>query len=195
MYGDKMGYKTFINAVEITKMIMKEYVKPGYIALDCTVGNGNDTVLLASLVGQEGKVYGFDIQSIAIEVTGDKLKEEGLENRVTLIEDSHEFLDKYIFQKLDFIIYNLGYLPKGNKEIKTKASSTLKSIKKALPLLNSNGLMLVTCYRGHDGGMEEWKAIKNYFKSLNQKEYSVLEFNFVNQQNNPPILYGLEKNG
>lgn len=96
---------------------------------------------------------------------------------------------------MDFIIYNLGYLPKGNKEIKTKASSTLKSIKKALPLLNSNGLMLVTCYRGHDGGMEEWKAIKNYFKSLNQKEYSVLEFNFVNQQNNPPILYGLEKNG
>lgn len=115
MYGDKMGYKTFINAVEITKMIMKEYVKPGYIALDCTVGNGNDTVLLASLVGQEGKVYGFDIQSIAIEVTGDKLKEEGLENRVTLIEDSHEFLDKYIFQNWILLSIILGIFLKVTK--------------------------------------------------------------------------------
>lgn len=188
-----MKYKTFINAVEISKAIMKAYVKPGYIVLDCTVGNGNDTVLLSRLVGEKGKVYGFDIQSIAIEVTKEKLRNEGLENRAIIIKDSHEFIDKYIFQKLDFIIYNLGYLPKGNKEIKTKASSTIKSIRKALPLLNSNGIMLVTCYTGHEGGMEEWETIKHYFSSLDQKEYNVLEFNFINQNNNPPILYGLEK--
>ena len=48
-------------------------MKPGYIALDCTVGNGNDTILLAHLVGEKGKVYGFDIQSIAIEITKEKL--------------------------------------------------------------------------------------------------------------------------
>lgn len=189
-----MGYKTFINAIEISKLIMKEYVKPGHIVLDCTVGNGKDTLLLADLVGEEGKVYGFDIQSIAIEITREKLTNSGLVNRTILIKDSHEFIDKYIFRKLDFIIYNLGYLPKGNKEIKTKASSTLNSIKKALPLLNNNGLMLVTCYTGHEGGMEEWEAVKHYLKSLNQKEFSVLEFNFINQKNNPPILYGIEKN-
>lgn len=188
-----MGYKNFINAIEIGKKIMKEYVKAGYIALDCTIGNGNDTLLLAHLVGKEGKVYGFDVQSIAIEITKEKLEKQGLEDRVILINDSHEFIDKYISQKLDFVIYNLGYLPRGDKEIKTEASSTLSSIKKVLPLLKNNGLMLVTCYTGHEGGMEEWIAVRDYFKNLDQKEYNVLEFNFINQINNPPILYGLEK--
>lgn len=189
-----MGYKIFINAVDIAKKIMEEYVQEGHIVLDCTVGNGNDTITLCHLVGDKGKVYGFDIQSIALEITKEKLIKEGLEDRVILINDSHEHLDKYIFQKLDFIIYNLGYLPKGNKEIKTEKESTLISIKKALSLLKKNGLLLVTCYTGHKGGMEEWKALKDYFTKLNQRDFNILEFNFINQKNNPPILYGLEKN-
>lgn len=71
-----MGYKTFVSAIDIAKEIMKKYIKSGYIALDCTVGNGNDTILLAHLVGKEGKVYGFDIQSIAIEITKEKLMKQ-----------------------------------------------------------------------------------------------------------------------
>jgi len=189
-----MGYRTFKNAVEIAKSIMNAHVKPGQIVLDCTVGNGNDTLLLSLLVGEKGKVYGFDIQSVAIERTRKKLINEGLEDRVILINDSHENIDKYISRGLDFIIYNLGYLPNGDKEIRTNANSTLKSIKKALALLNNNGLLLVTCYTGHEGGMEEWKSLEQYFKNLNQHYYSVLEFKFINQKNNPPILYGIEKN-
>lgn len=180
--------------MEIAKNIMNAHVKPGQIVLDCTVGNGNDTRLLSLLVGEKGRVYGFDIQSVAIERTREKLKKEGLEDRVILINDSHEYIDKYIFKGLDFVIYNLGYLPKGNKEIRTNANSTLKSIEKALCLLNDNGLLLVTCYTGHEGGMEEWKALKQYFMGLNQYDYSVLELEFINQKNNPPILYGIEKN-
>lgn len=189
-----MGYKTFINAVNIAKKIMKSYVQKGHIVLDCTVGNGNDTITLSRLVGDKGKVYGFDIQSIALEITKEKLIKEGLEDRVVLINDSHEYIDKYISQKLDFIIYNLGYLPNGNKEIKTNRDSTLISIKKSLSLLNKNGLLLVTCYTGHKGGIEEWKALKDYFIDISQRDFNILEFNFINQKNNPPILYGLEKN-
>jgi len=189
-----MGYNTFKNAVETAKNIMKAYVKTGQIALDCTVGNGNDTLLLSLLVGEKGKVYGFDIQSVAIERTRERLRNEGLEDRVILINDSHEHIDRYISEGIDFIVYNLGYLPKGSKEIRTNADSTLKSIKKALFLLKKNGLLLVTCYTGHEGGMEEWKALKEYLKELDQNVYSVLEFNFINQKNNPPILYGIEKN-
>lgn len=189
----KMRFKHFINPVETVKKIMTYYVEKGQIVLDCTVGNGNDTLFLADLVGETGKVYGFDIQYKAISIAKSKILERDLEKRVILINDGHENIDKYIEQKIDFVVYNLGYLPNGDKTVKTNPITTLESIKKALVLLNSNGLLLVTCYTGHRGGLEEKKAVENFFKSLNQKEYSVLEFNFMNQQNNPPILYGVEK--
>lgn len=189
-----MGFNVFINAVEIARKIMKLYVRSGAKVLDCTVGNGNDTLLLADLVGDEGIVYGFDIQPKALDITKEKLEKIGLVNRVILINDGHENIDHYVHDELDFIIYNLGYMPRGDKRIKTESNTTLESIKKALPLLKNNGLLLVTCYTGHEGGQEECDAVKGFFQQLDQKEYSVLEFNFVNQKNNPPILYGLEKN-
>ena len=192
-HGDINMYKYFINPVDMTKRIITNYVREGSKVLDCTVGNGNDTLDLAKLVGDNGKVYGFDIQSVALETTKNKLKIEGLENRVLLIEDSHEYIDKYISEELDLIIYNLGYLPGGDKSIKTNSITTVKSIKKALNLLKSNGLLLIVSYTGHAGGKEEKEKLESYLKSLDQKYANVLEFNFINQKNNPPILYGVEK--
>lgn len=188
-----MGFKYFINTVNLAKKVMYYYVKNGDTVIDCTVGNGNDTIFLAKLVGEKGKVYGFDIQSIALKITKEKLLKEELDKRVTLINDGHENIDKYILKRVDFVIYNLGYLPGGDKRIKTEIDSTLESIKKSLYLLRENGLLLITCYTGHEGGLEEKEGVKDFLKGLNQKEYSVLKFNFLNQKNNPPILFGVEK--
>ena len=38
---------------------IQNQVREGDVCIDATVGNGNDTELLCSLVGAEGKVYGF----------------------------------------------------------------------------------------------------------------------------------------
>ena len=38
--------------------ILKQNIRENDTVIDATVGNGNDTVLLASLVGKGGKVYG-----------------------------------------------------------------------------------------------------------------------------------------
>ncbi|NMB08006.1 MAG: methyltransferase domain-containing protein [Tissierellia bacterium] len=186
-------YKYFTNPVDIAKRIMTNYVKEGDIVLDCTVGNGNDTIHLAKLVGDSGKVYGFDIQSIALKLTREKLEKENLLNRVFFIHDSHENIDNYISEKLSLIVYNLGYLPGGDKSIKTNPITTIKSLKKAIKLLKSNGLLLITCYTGHSGGKEEKEKVKAYLGALDQKYANVLEFNFINQKNNPPVLYGVEK--
>ncbi len=188
-----MGYRYFINPVETAKKIMTYTIKEGQTAIDSTVGNGNDTLLLAKLVGESGKVYGFDIQNQALDITRDKLSKSEFEKRVKLINDGHENMDRYIFSEVDFIVYNLGYLPSGNKSIKTTASTTVEALKKSLILLKDNGLLLVTCYTGHEGGKEEKEAVEDFFISLNQKEYNVLQFNFINQKHNPPILYGVEK--
>lgn len=186
-------YKYFFNSVNIARNIMSNYIKDGDIALDCTVGNGNDTLYLAKLVGENGKVYGFDIQSIALKITREKLEKENLINRVLLIEDSHENIDKYVSEKPNFIIYNLGYLPGGDKSIKTNSITTINSLEKALKLLKNNGLLLITSYTGHSGGKEEKEKVETYLKTLDQKYANILKFNFINQKNNPPILYGVEK--
>lgn len=189
-----MDYKYFKNAVEISKMIMNDNICPGNIVIDCTVGMGNDTIKLAKLVGKYGKVYGFDIQSFAINMTREKLKKQNLFNRVFLINDGHENISNYVNDKVNFVIFNLGYLPGGDHNIKTKAETTIIGIKKALNVLIPGGILLVTCYVGHEGGLEEMKKVEEYLSSLNQKEYSTLKFKFINQINNPPILYGVEKN-
>lgn len=189
-----MDYKYFKNAVEFAKKIMKETIWPGDIVLDCTVGKGNDTLLLAELVGPLGKIYGFDVQIDALDHTKKRLKEKGLANRVRLIHDGHENISNYIKdEKIKLVVFNLGYLPTGDHNIVTKPETTIQGIKTSLELLDQNGVLLVTSYTGHIGGLEEKKIIEKFLYELNQKKYSVLKFQFINQINNPPILYGVEK--
>lgn len=188
-----MSFKKIINTGTIVRDLMASYVKAGDEVLDATVGNGYDTLTLSNLVGPEGRVYGFDIQKKAIELTKEFLNNKSSGHNVLLINDSHEYIDQYIKNKLSFIVYNLGYLPKGDKSIKTNSKSTVASIKKALDLLEPNGLLVVTVYVGHAGGPEEKEALEDLFISLDQKLYSVLKYDFINQSNNPPILYCVEK--
>jgi len=187
-------YKYLNNVINIGKEVLKNKVAKGNIVIDATVGNGNDTILLAELVGEEGKVYGFDIQKEAINITKLKLIEKDLIERVYLINDGHENIDKYINEKVDLIIFNLGYLPGGNHEIVTKEETTISALEKSLNLLKENGLLLVTTYLGHNEGKKEDTRIKLYFSSLDQKKFNVLKFEFINQINYPPVLYCVEKN-
>lgn len=188
-----MRYSEIINTLKIVKDMIYKSVKDGQVVVDCTVGNGNDTILLARLVGKTGRVYGFDIQKTALDITKESLACENLDNDVRLIHDGHENIDLYIKEKVDFIIYNLGYLPKGNKNIKTNKDTTLKSLRKAINILNDNGIILITCYIGHEGGLEEKEEVERFLKNLDQKQFNVIKYDFINQINYPPILYGVEK--
>ena len=142
---------------------------------------------------KEGKVYGFDIQSIAINRTWKLLTKNWLAERVILIEDGHENIGNHIKDKIHLAVYNLGYLPGGDKRIITTPFTSLESIAKTLSLLHSNGILLITCYTGHPGGLTEKKEIEKFLGALDQRKFNVLEFKFINQKNNPPILYGIEK--
>lgn len=188
-----MTRKLVRNTMEIASDYIHKYVKVGDICLDATLGNGNDISMIAKLVGNKGMVYGFDIQDIAIENTNTLLMSENLINRVKIINDSHENIDKYIDSKLDFIIYNLGYLPKGDKNIITNSETTIKSIRKSLNLMGSRSIMIITTYIGHPGGKEEDYAVSELLSSLNQKSYNILKNEFINQINKPPKLYIVEK--
>ena len=174
---------------------MKSSIVPGDHVIDATVGNGNDTTTLAAAVGQLGRVYGFDIQKDAIESTKEKLLLTGLSPQTELIHDGHENINDYISeeQSISAATFNLGYLPSGDKSIITKPETTISAIEQCLTRLRKGGIVSVMIYSGHEGGPEEQDAVSTFVTQLPQEEYQVLEYKYVNQKNNPPFLYLIEK--
>ena len=55
------------------------------------------------------------------------------------------------------IVFNLGYLPGGDKKTVTRTECTLAALEQAAALIAPNGLLSVMCYPGHEGGKEEQK--------------------------------------
>lgn len=186
-------YKKIVNILKISREFIEKNLPVGSKVVDCTVGNGNDTEILLKAIGKNGQLIGFDIQNKAIESTRNRLIMKGYSlDNVRLIEDGHENIDKYV-DSADLIIYNLGYLPRGDKDIVTKGDTTIESLKKAINVLKPGGLILIASYIGHEGGLSENILLEKFLSDLNQKQYNVLKNSFINQKNKPPILYIIEK--
>jgi len=186
--------KNFLtNSMNLAKEIAIKKLQEGDMAVDATMGNGNDTVFLAELVGDTGTIYSFDIQKEAIYNTRKKIIDNKIKTNIQLIHDGHENIDKYINKDVKLVMFNLGYLPKAEHKITTKADTTLIAIKKSLNLIHKNGVVLVVIYHGHENGKLEKVAVEEFASTLNQKEYNVMKLEFINQVNNPPILIAIEK--
>lgn len=160
----------------------------GKIAVDCTLGKGNDTLKLLKAVGENGFVYGFDIQEEAIEKTKELLKDY---KNFELFLDSHENIDR--IERFDLAIYNLGFLPGSDKKVTTLRDSTLKSLKKATEKINEAGIIIVVSYLGHVNSFEEREGVDEFLRNLDQKKFKVEKREFYNQAHNPPIVYLVEK--
>ena len=104
-----------VDLLELHKYFLSSHLKPGGVAADFTMGNGNDTLWLSRTVGEEGHVYAFDVQLQALRHTAERLRREHAPANCTLILDSHSNLKKYIREPLCAGMFNLGYLPGSNK--------------------------------------------------------------------------------
>lgn len=186
--------KILNKVTDINKFYLEKIIKKGDIVVDATMGNGYDTIFLSKLVGEDGKVYSFDIQELAIKSTLEKLEKHSIKN-VELILDSHENILKYLKENASCVVFNLGYLPKGDHTIITKPKSTIKAINDSLYALKENGIVSICVYSGHSGGDDEKEKVYNFVKNLDQNNFNVLHTKFINQINNPPELILIEKKG
>ncbi|MBN2795537.1 MAG: class I SAM-dependent methyltransferase [Clostridia bacterium] len=187
-----MRGKLIENVTLLSQWMLPNMIKPGMRCIDATAGNGYDTLFLSNQVGAHGFVYAFDIQEAAVEAT-EKLLEESPYLNHKVILDSHALMTQYIHEPVDFVVFNLGYLPKADKSITTKKESTLVAIDEALKLLKCHGILWIVVYPGHEAGQEESEALSNYLSGFEQKNYSVLKMAFMNQKNNPPYIWAIEK--
>ncbi|MDF2902657.1 MAG: SAM-dependent methyltransferase [Bacillus sp. (in: firmicutes)] len=179
------------------RRLLKLAVGDGDIAVDATIGNGHDTVFLAELVGQKGKVYGFDIQGAAVKATKLRLQNSGLAENAVLFHTGHEHILASIpnnqFGKINGAIFNLGYLPGGDKSIVTKSATTISALKQLLEIMAPEGIIVLVIYHGHQHGDQERDDLLQYVEELDQKKAHVLQYQFINQINSPPFIIAIEK--
>jgi hypothetical protein len=178
-------YKYVLDVNSLSHYIIKNFCGNFNCAIDATLGNGYDTDFLSDIFS---KVYSFDIQESTI--NSYKTKDR---TNVILINDSHENFKNYINEKVNCIMYNLGFLPGGDKTITTKWQSTLISLENGLKVLESGAIITISLYRGHDEGKKEENIILNFVKNLPKNKYGVMLHSFINRDNNPPILIVIEK--
>ncbi len=152
---------------------LSERLKPGDIAIDATLGNGHDALFLLKSVTPGGFLYGFDVQSEAVEHTRHRLLEEGRSDAFRLYQRSHADLavniDRAHRGRISAVVYNLGYLPGGMKTISTQRESTIESLDQAIELLEDQGILSVMCYRGHAEGARELEGVEKWAASMTSK--------------------------
>ena len=172
------------------KSLIEEIAEENDILIDATCGNGHDTKFMAALTGPAGKVYSFDIQEDAI--NNAKNLTQNMTN-INFILDSHANVENYINSNVKAAMFNLGYLPKGDKSITTESESTLKAVTQIFDALLPGGRIVIVVYHGHPNGKEEKDALYDFLSKLPQDKANVLEYRFINQQNNAPFIFCIEK--
>ena len=70
-----------VDLLSLQKHFILSHLREGDCAVDFTMGNGYDTLFLSRTVGEKGRVYAFDVQPQALEITQKRLVEEGAQRR------------------------------------------------------------------------------------------------------------------
>lgn len=168
-------------------MFIGQYLHPGDTVVDATCGNGHDTAALSKMGA--GKIYAFDIQETAINNTRETLLKEGCSlDNVHLILDSHANMCDYIKDKVQVIVFNLGYLPTADKTLTTTHHTTITAVQEAMKILKKDGLICITMYSGHPGGQEEKDALLDFAEQLDPATWHTAYINLRNQRKNPPEI-------
>lgn len=162
--------------------IWSQHLKEGDRAIDATCGNGHDTLFLAEL--NLSHLYVFDIQEKALLATQERV---GTRKNISYHLGCHSLFEG-VDSPVDLIVYNLGYLPGGDKSVTTQAETTLQSVQKGSSLLSSEGLMSLTLYPGHPEGKREEEALLDLTSAFSPKKFQVSHHRPLNRSNAPSLL-------
>lgn len=161
----------------------RRVVRPGDLVVDATCGNGNDTLALARLaISWEsesdmmiGTVIALDKQAEAVATTKAILERSLFPAEVERIQLEcvcHSQLRSFATpSSARLVVFNLGYLPGGNKEIITQPSSTVEALEASAELVAPGGLISVLAYVGHPEAWEEFEAVKQFAAGLSSQQW------------------------
>jgi hypothetical protein len=174
-----------IDLLQLHKYFILNHLHEGDIAVDFTMGNGYDTEFLCRTVGERGHVYAFDIQAQAVESTAKRLESVDCPKNYTLIHDSHHNVKQYVKTPIKAGMFNLGWLPGGDKSITTLRETTMPAIEAAIDLLDRDAILNIAVYPGHEEGDAEGKMITEYLATLDRRKICVSRFQIMNSPTSP----------
>jgi glycine/D-amino acid oxidase-like deaminating enzyme len=169
---------------------LQSVIRWGDTVIDATAGNGHDTLFLSRAVGGSGRVIAIDIQNQALSNTRQRLEKADAFGVVELYQMSHERLDELNCSPgtATAVMFNLGYLPGGDRSIVTSPGATRSAVIKASTLLKPGGMMTIVGYRGHSGGKDETAALTEQVKELDQSVYETQFIEGNSADSDSPLL-------
>ena len=174
--------------------VVAAIVNPGDVVVDATVGNGHDTLFLANCVGPGGRVIGFDLQREAVESARMRLTAAGVcEAGYELHALGHEMMAAYVPTGVAAVMFNLGYLPGGDKQVITQVTTTLDALAAAFASLRRGGRLSVMCYPGHPGGDTEAEAVLKWLDGIEAATSSSTCYQRSGARATTPFLLAVEK--
>ena len=175
-----------VDLTGLHKHFILEHLREGEVAVDFTMGNGNDTLFLSKAVGESGRVYAFDIQEEALKSTREYLKANSAPENYTLICASHHRLREFVNEPIKAGMFNLGYLPRScKKAITTMRETTMKAVEAAIDILLPDGVLIIAIYPGHEEGALEGDMLRKYFETTSRFELCPCEFKILNSPTSP----------
>lgn len=181
---------------ELAHAQVRRALHSGETAIDATAGNGWDTLFLAETVGPEGTVFAFDTQPTAIERTRQLLADRSIEN-VQLLPVGHEqMLDSVpaeLRREVGAVMFNLGYLPGGDKSFTTQPPTTVSALRQALALLRPGGITTILAYPGHPRGAAETDAVESLIQHLPAETFAIEEHAGLPGRSASPRLFVVKR--
>ena len=112
--------------IHLSHDFLAEVLDDESVAIDATMGNGNDTAFLAL----PRRSMLLTCRSRRLKRPVNACQDLGIKN-AELILDGHENLDHYVTEPIRAAIFNLGYLPSADKSVITKPHiDSLEAIEK-----------------------------------------------------------------
>ena len=175
-----------VDLIELHKHFILQHLGEGEVAVDFTMGNGNDTLFLSKTVGETGRVYAFDIQEDALTSTRAHLSLNGAPENYELICASHHRVREFVHEPIKAGMFNLGFLPRSqNKRVTTMRETTMPAVEAAIDMLLPDGVLIIAIYPGHEEGALEGEMLREYFKATSRFYICPSEFHILNSPTSP----------
>ena len=178
-----------LTAVKLVQDFLAARLTDPGLCIDATCGNGGDTAFLCRLVGEGGRVLGFDIQPEAIASTRARLEQAGVPaGQYALHCDSHAHLLQYVQPgTADAVMFNFGWLPGADHAVFSTADSSIPALQAALQALRPGGIVSAILYSGAVIGTDEKQAVLAWLRALPLKDFTVLVCDFANWAETAPL--------
>jgi hypothetical protein len=176
-----------LRLTEIVHQKVPPYLRLGSFAIDATLGNGHDTWFLSEHISSPGEVHAFDIQEKAIIQAREIIHTQHLDDCIRIHHLGHENMDEVLPNEMEkntsAILFNLGYLPGGDKSCTTLLHTTVQGLELAWhQYLSPEGILSILAYPGHPTGKEEAGGVLQWLQSVGNAQ--------VEEYESPgPVLY------